>query len=281
MILVTAATGEFGNLVIRKLLKRVSANEVAVAVRNPGKAHHFVARGVTVRQADYDEPDSWIPALMGVDRLLLISSPEFDVAKRVAQHQRVIDAAAVLSVDLVAYTSFIGASTPRPGGFNAHYFTERALERSGLGYIFLRNPLYTESILPKEFLQESVKSGIVKSAAGTRSVNSATRGDLAEAAAVVLTSQGHERKAYDLTGPPWSFPQLAALLTRITGLPIELRDVPAEKMGAMAFLFTLIADGFFERATPDLAQLIGRRPINLDHYVKSVLGKNSLLRASA
>jgi NAD(P)H dehydrogenase (quinone) len=76
-----------------------------------------------------------------VDRLLLISSPEFDVEKRVAQHQRVIDAAVALHVRHVAYTSFIGSDTPRPGGFNAHYVTERALERCGIAYTFL--PLHS------------------------------------------------------------------------------------------------------------------------------------------
>lgn len=67
-------------------------------------------------------------------RLFLISSPEFDVEKCVAQHKRVIDAAAALHVRQVAYTSFLGADTPSAGGFNAHYLTERALERCGLAY---------------------------------------------------------------------------------------------------------------------------------------------------
>jgi NAD(P)H dehydrogenase (quinone) len=284
MILVTAATGEFGNHVIRKLLKRVPPEKLAVAVRNPGRAHHFAGQGVTVRRADYDDPpQSWIPALVDVDRLLLISSPEFDVEKRVAQHQRVIDAAAAAHVGLVAYTSFIGADTPRPGGFNAHYLTERALEQSGLAYTFLRNPLYTESALPKEFLQESVKEGEVKSAAGAHAVNTATRADLAEAAAVVLTTNGHERTAYDLTGPPWTFPQLANVLTRFTGLPIGLRDVRPEELGPMAFIVELIAEGLFERSTPHLEQLIGGPPIDLEQYVKNVLGpiKDSLVRESA
>jgi NAD(P)H dehydrogenase (quinone) len=256
---------------------------VAVAVRNRSKAHHFAAQGVTVREADYDRPLSWVPALLGVDRLLLISSPEFDVSKRVAQHRNVINAAMALGVELVAYTSFIGADTPRPSLFNAHYFTERAIEESGLAYTFLRNPLYTEAVLPKSFLEEAVRRGVIKVATATRSINSATRADLAEAAAVVLTSEGHERKAYELTGPPWTFAQLGAALTRVTGVPIELREVPPEEMGPMAFIFTLMAEGFFERVTSHLAQLIGRRPIDIEQYVKNVVGpeKDSLVRESA
>jgi NAD(P)H dehydrogenase (quinone) len=272
MILVTAATGEFGNLVIRTLLKRVPPQKVAVAVRNPRNADHFAAQGVTVRRADYDDPQSWPAALAAVDRLLLISSPEFGVEKRLAQHQRVIDAAVARRVTQVAYTSLIGADTPRPGGFNAHYVTERALERSGVAYTFLRNPFYTESVLPKEFLLESTAKGVVRNAAGMHSVNSATRADLAEAAAVVLTTGGHERRAYDLTGRPWTFPQLAAVLTRLTGMPIEIRDVQPREFGPMAFVVDLIAQGYFERTAAHLEELIGRRPSDVEEYVTSVLG---------
>jgi NAD(P)H dehydrogenase (quinone) len=282
MILVTGATGELGSRVVRKLLARAPPQQVAVAVRNPSKAQHFAAQGVEVREADYDRPLSWIPALVGVERLLLISSPEFDVEKRVAQHRNVINAARALGVKLVAYTSFIGADTARPSLFNAHYFTERALEQSGVAHTFLRNPLYTESVVPKAFLEESVRRGVVKSAAGTRSINSATRADLSEAAAVVLTSGGHENKAYELTGPRWTFAQLAAAVARATELPIELREVAPDELGAMAFIYTLMAEGFFEHATTHLADLIGRRPIDIDQYTKNVLGpeKDSLVRES-
>jgi NAD(P)H dehydrogenase (quinone) len=124
---------------------------------------------------------------------------------------------------------------------------------------------------------------VVENAAGTHSVNTATRADLAEAAAVVLTTEGHERTAYELAGPPWTFPQLAAILARFTELPIEVRDVQPEELGPMAFLVELIAEGFFERNTPHLEHLIGRRPIDLEQYVRNVVGpmKDSLLRESA
>jgi NAD(P)H dehydrogenase (quinone) len=272
MILVTAATGQFGTFVIRKLLKHVPAQTVAVAVRNPRKAHHYASVGVSIRRADYDEPESWPPAMLGIDRVLLISSPEVDVAKRLAQHQRVIAAAAALGVKLIAYTSAIGADKPSRSGLHAHYLTERALEQSGLTYTFLRHTLYTESVLPKELLQTAVNSGVLQSAAGTRSVTSAIRGDLAEAAAAVLTGDGHERRAYDLTGPPWTFAQLAGVLTHVTARHVELREVAPTKLGASAWIHTLIADGLFERDTPDLSRLIERRPTDLDQYVKTTLG---------
>ena len=55
-ILVTGATGKFGGKVVEALLKTVPANQLAVSVRNPEKAEGLRARGVEVRQGDFDHP---------------------------------------------------------------------------------------------------------------------------------------------------------------------------------------------------------------------------------
>ena len=49
MIVVTAATGQLGQLVIDELLRTVPAERIAAAVRNPGKAAGLAARGIAVR----------------------------------------------------------------------------------------------------------------------------------------------------------------------------------------------------------------------------------------
>ena len=58
MIVVTGATGKLGRLVVEGLLKKVAPSELAVAVRNPEKAADLAARGVQVRRADYDAPET-------------------------------------------------------------------------------------------------------------------------------------------------------------------------------------------------------------------------------
>lgn len=55
-IVVTAATGALGRLVVEELLERVPADRVAAVVRNEEKAADLAARGVDVRVADYDDP---------------------------------------------------------------------------------------------------------------------------------------------------------------------------------------------------------------------------------
>ena len=59
-LLVTGATGKFGTKVVETLLKTVPASQLAVSVRNPEKAKGLQARGVEVRQGDFDYPKHWI-----------------------------------------------------------------------------------------------------------------------------------------------------------------------------------------------------------------------------
>ena len=73
---VTGATGQLGRLVMEKLLETVPADRLVAIVRNPAKTDDLAARGVSVRQADYEDEAALQRAVAGVDRLLLISSSE-------------------------------------------------------------------------------------------------------------------------------------------------------------------------------------------------------------
>jgi NAD(P)H dehydrogenase (quinone) len=93
MITVTAATGHYGRLVIEELLKRgVPAADIVAAVRTPQKAADLAERGVQVREADYDRPETLVPAFSGADKLLLIPSTVY--RQRYPQMQRAVTAAA-------------------------------------------------------------------------------------------------------------------------------------------------------------------------------------------
>ena len=102
-IAVTAASGQLGTLVVDSLLTRVPATEIVAIVRDSAKAQPLEDKGVTVRLASYDDPAALADALVGVDKLLLVSGNEF--GKRTAQHTNVIEAASAQGVSLLAYTS--------------------------------------------------------------------------------------------------------------------------------------------------------------------------------
>lgn len=57
-IVVTGATGALGRLVIEQLLDAVPADQVVAVVRDKEKAAPLAARGVELRVADYDRPET-------------------------------------------------------------------------------------------------------------------------------------------------------------------------------------------------------------------------------
>ena len=84
-IAIAGATGQLGNLVIGQLLQLTAAQNIVALVRNIDRAEHFKAQGIELREFDYDHPETLAPALLGIDKLLLISANE--IGRRTPQHQ--------------------------------------------------------------------------------------------------------------------------------------------------------------------------------------------------
>ncbi|GIF75137.1 NAD(P)H-binding protein [Asanoa siamensis] len=262
MIVICAASGALGRLVVEELRGRA---RVVAVVRDPAK---LADAGVEVRHGDYDDPASLGPALRGAERVLLISSPDLDTERRVRQHRAVLDAAVANGVGGIAYTSFLGADRDGAGMNAAHHRTERAIADSGLPHTILRHPFYTDAFV-EAGLRAAVADGLLRSDTGGRGLNTATRADLAAAAAAVLTDDAHLGRAYDLTGPLWTYPRLAEVLTEVTGRPTKHLDEPVA--GPMGFLMGLARAGALERQTDDLRTVLGRDPEPLRRTVERAL----------
>ena len=226
-IAVTAATGQLGQLVVSALLERgVPAAEVVAVGRNPEKLAPLAASGVQTRVADYAEPATLVAALAGVDRVLLISSPE--VGQRLPQHLNVVAAAKEAGVSLLAYTSVVKADTSSLGLAADHLATERAIAESGLPYSFLRNGWYTENYTGQ--IATQVQHGAILGSTGDALVSPATRADFAEAAAAVLTSD-EPADVYELGGRAVTMDDIAAAVTEVTGTQVVYTDLPADAYG--------------------------------------------------
>lgn len=222
MYAITAATGQLGRLVIDALLHTVPADRIVAAVRNPGKAADLAAKGITVREADYDRPDTLATAFAGVERVLLISSS--DVGKRSPQHRAVIDAAKSAGVKLLAYTSILHADVTPARLADEHRETEAAIAAAGVPAAILRNGWYTEN--KTSALQIALQHGKIVGAAGDGRFSAASRDDYAAAAAAVLTGDGQSGKVYELAGDEaFTMAELAAEVTRQAGKPIAYANV--------------------------------------------------------
>lgn len=282
MIIVTGATGQLGRLVIDGLLEKVPAYQVVAAVRSPDKAADLAARGVQVREADYDRPETLRPAFEGGTRLLLISGSE--VGRRVPQHAAAVQAAQGAGVPHLVYTSAPHADTSVLGLAAEHKATEEIIRETGLTYTLLRNNWYNEVYAPA--ITQAVATGAVIGGSGDGRIGSAGRADYAAAAVAVLTGAGHENRIYELAGDvTWSLPDLAGEISRASGKEIVYRDLPPEEHRA-ALIAAGVPDAFADvlvdvdrgvkagalADTPgDLKALIGRPTTPIADTVAAVL----------
>lgn len=231
VIAVTGATGKLGQLVIEALLTRHNAADIVAIVRRPEAASDLKSRGVQVRYGDYAKPESLGAALEGVERLLLISGSE--VGQRAPQHQAVIDAALKANVKHLVYTSLLRCDSSPMLLAAEHKTTEQAIKAAGLPSTILRNGWYIENYT--ENLQPALAHSALIGAAGQGKVAAATREDFAIAAAVVLTTPGHEGKVYELHGDEsFTLNELAAQVSAWADRPVAYVDMPqAQYQGAL------------------------------------------------
>ncbi|GAA3392291.1 SDR family oxidoreductase [Streptomyces roseoviridis] len=283
-IVVTGATGRLGRLVIDALLTSVPAESVAAVVRDKDKAADLAERGVELRVADYDRPETLADAFGSGDRVLLISGNE--VGRRLPQHEAVVTAAKAAGVAQLAYTGILGGPEADFVLADEHKATERAILDSGLPYTFLRNGWYTENYTDN--LAPVLAHGAVVSNAGEGRVASAARADYAAAAAAVLTGplDEHLGKAYELSGDvSWSLAEYAAEVARLSGRAISFTNVPAEThreilVGAgvprpfaeiLVDVDEAVARGALAARGDDLSRLIGRPTTPVAETIEAAL----------
>lgn len=283
MIGVTGASGQLGRLVIEALLGDVPADQVVALVRDPAKVSDLAARGVQVRMADYNRPDTPVAALKGLDKLLLISSSE--VGQRAPQHRNVIDAAKQAGVKLLAYTSILHADRSPLGLAAEHQQTEAAIKASGLPAVILRNSWYSENYLAA--VPVALEHGVFIGSAGDGRIASAPRADYAAAAAAVLLTDNQAGRIYELAGDTsYTLTELAAMITEHSGKPVQYQNLPEEaykgalmEAGFPEPFAALLADsdvgaskgGLFDDSH-QLSQLIGRSTVPMSDSVKAVIG---------
>ncbi|HEY8281624.1 MAG TPA: SDR family oxidoreductase [Leifsonia sp.] len=269
-IVVTGATGHLGRLVVESLLERgVPAAEIRALGRSAERLTPLKARGVETRVIDFEQPETLIPAFAGADVLLLVSGSE--VGKRMPQHANAIRAAVDAGVGRIVYTSAPHADDSDLVLAPEHKQTEALLAESGLPVTILRNNWYTENYAGQ--LDTASATGEIVASVGDGRVASATRADYAEAAAVVLSTDGHEGAVYELSGDTaWTFDELATIVGELVGRDVAYRAVSPEEHGRIlteagldagtaGFVVALdgnIRDGALADATDTLSGLIGR-----------------------
>ena len=268
-ILVTGATGTIGSQVV-KALRAVSGVQVRAAVRGGEKSKGLEGANVTTVPFDYNDASTLTKAVEGVDKIFLVTPFSKD---QVELGARLVDAAKQAGVKHIVKLSAIGCEN-EPGIQLGrwHRAIEQKIEASGIAWTFLRPNNFYENFI--NFYGPDAQ-GAIYVPWGQAAASFIAGGDVALAAKAVLTSDGHEGRAYTLTGPePLSIAQAAKAIGEVSGRPITYVDVPEEAakqamlgfqmpewmVDAMMELHAIDKAGYAAAVTDDFTKLTGQKP---------------------
>jgi len=192
-ILVTGGTGMVGSAVVKELTGKGVA--VKVLTRDPAKVK--ATPGVTAVQGNLLEPGTVRRVFDDVESVFLLNQVSQTEASealmaitgmRAAKVRRVVYLS-VQDADKAAWLPHFGSKVG----------VEDALKVSGLPFTILRpSNFYQNDYWLKDVL---LQHGVYPQPLGSVGVSRVDVRDIAEAAAVALTSNGHEGQTYDLVGP--------------------------------------------------------------------------------
>ncbi len=284
-LLVTGASGHFGRLVLDELLNSGSVEpaNIVATTRDTAKLADYAGKGVQVRHADFDAPDTLDEAFKGADRVLIISTDAMDApGKRLAQHKAAVAAAHKAGVKHILYTSLPVPDTSAVSFSPDHLGTEEAIKATGIAYTILRNNWYMENLFMS--LPSALASGQWYTAAGDGKIAYAARGDEAAAAAHALAAETDESAILTLSGAEaFTAEEVASMASEVTGKPLQVVRVSEEQLaggmkgaGLPDFLIpTLVSfdtaarKGDLAGITGDLPKLLGREPGSLKAFLEA------------
>ena len=280
-ILVTGGTGRVGSEVVKELQKRKA--DIRLLVR---KNDAPTPTGVEAVMGDLIDPVSVEKAMAGVDKLYLLNAVLPD---ELTQGLIAYDLAKKLKLSHVVYHSVFRVERFKDvPHFASKLAIESALREFDVPFTIIR---------PNYFMQNDVtlkdaltKAGIYPMPLGQAGISAVDVRDIAEAAAIALTSDGHFGKTYNLNGPEVvSGPKAAAIWSKVLGKEIRYSgddmDAFEEQMRKRApswsaFDIRMMFQGYLERGfvaedgdLETLTKLLGHAPRRYEDFARETFSK--------
>jgi uncharacterized protein YbjT (DUF2867 family) len=267
MILVTGATGTVGREVVAQLLR--AGQKVRAMTRDPSKVKFD--GGVEVVKGDFDSPDTLASAVNGVERVFSLTfGPQTgDRERNLAQ------AAKASGIRHIVKLSALGGDDETRNDIRKwHDEGEQAIRETGIQWTVLRPGAFMSNAL---HWRASIRAqGKVFSNYGDGKLPPVHPRDIAAVAVRALTSDGHEGKAYPLTGPEaLSMSEQVKILEDAIGQPLEyvpITDEAARKGMEQAGMPPCLIDAL----VPFAAFIRSGKAAHLCHTVEEVTGRPPL-----
>src|SRR6266404_2523724 len=191
MILVTGATGALGSEVVKQLKATSAPFKIAVTE----KMSKAKANGSETVLLDYTRPETFAPALEGVDTLFLLSP-----AGRTYLELPLVDAAKQAGIRHIIKQSVIGADAEDYIFGRGHRASEKHIEASGIPHTFLRPNGFMQNFVNN--LGQSIRDqGTFALPQADSRISHVDARDIAAVAAKALTEPSEANRTYTITGP--------------------------------------------------------------------------------
>jgi uncharacterized protein YbjT (DUF2867 family) len=243
-ILVIGATGTTGKELVRLLTK--NGHKTRVSVRPTSNRSDLQALGVSLVEADLNDVGSLENAMDGIQKVYFATPL---VPNMIQLSSSIIRAAQSAGVKHLVKLSGGGAEIELDAMARWHRAVEKEMEQSGIAYTFLRSNSFMQNL--SKFNSQTIRDhGVFYASHGDGKSAYIDVRDIARVAYRVLTEEGHQNKAYYLSGPEaLSGAEIAKILSSATGKVIKYVDVPVEAARASmqgAGMHAEIVEGLLE-----------------------------------
>ncbi|MEU0588366.1 NmrA/HSCARG family protein [Streptomyces sp. NPDC006132] len=231
IILVIGATGNQGGATARELVSR--GRTVHALVRDPGKAEarQLEDLGVVLVKGDMDDEDSLRRAMEGVHGVFSVQPLGWDpeaLAAEVRQGRAVADAARAAGVAHLVYSSVGGAE--RNTGID-HFETKAEIERHildlALPATILRPVFFMNNLL--HYADAEGERLLALPAKPEKPLQLIAAEDIGFFAATAFDEPDtYLGRQIELAGDEFTFPQIAKVYERVTGVPTRFEPKPIE-----------------------------------------------------
>jgi len=278
-ILVTGGTGNVGAEVVKELRKRKA--DIRLLVRKEGDP---TPKGVEVVVGDLLDPVSVQKAMHGVEKLYLLNAV---VPDELTQGLIAYDLARKLKLKHIVYHSVFRVDRFKDvPHFASKLAIENAMREFDVPFTIIRPNYFSQN---DATLKDALsKAGTYPMPLGQVGVSAVDIRDIAEAAAIALTSDGHFGKTYNLNGPEvLSGPRMASIWSgllgkevRYSGDDMDAFEVQMRKRAPSwsAFDIRMMFQGYLERgfvAEPGdveiLTNLLGHAPRRYEEFAKETV----------
>ncbi|PRY10162.1 uncharacterized protein YbjT (DUF2867 family) [Pontibacter ummariensis] len=277
-VLVIGGTGTVGSQTVKELFDRDV--EVQVLTRSEEKARNLPA-GVRAVVGDLLDPRIVRSAFKGIDGVFMLNPVS---TTETSEGLFAVNGARLAGVKHFVYMSVHNYKKAlHLPHFGSKLAVEAAIKDAGMAYTFLRpNNFYQNDYMFKDAM---LQYGVYAQPLGSMGTSRVDVRDIAEAAAITLTTTGHEGEVYNLVGPaPLTGQETAAIWSKALGVPVTYggddMDAWEQQMAQfipawMAFDFRLMYEHFQQhglKATPDdiarLTRLLGHAPRNFEAFAQ-------------